>query len=154
MTMFERSKARFSLRLFLASPLVAVGLFGTGAASAQTTPTPTAAQMEVFKNLPPDQQRMILQQMQGGSSKAKTSSKSTEPGAVTTVTPKELSAAEQEKALEALREPRLRAGDTIVIELAIRAPGEDDRAQSIAEEKKKKELEKAQAQAKLAETTK
>jgi protein involved in polysaccharide export with SLBB domain len=152
--MFERSKARFSLRLFLASALVAVGLFGTGAASAQTTPTPTAAQMEVFKNLPPDQQRMILQQMQGGSSKAKTSSKSTEPGAVTTVTPKELSAAEQEKALEALREPRLRAGDTIVIELAIRAPGEDDLAQSIAEEKKKKELEKAQAQAKLAETTK
>ena len=52
--MFERSKARFSLRLFLASALVAVGLFGTGAARAQTTPTPTAAQMEVFKNLPPE----------------------------------------------------------------------------------------------------
>jgi protein involved in polysaccharide export with SLBB domain len=152
--MFERSKARFSLRPLLVSALVAAGLMGTGIAGAQTTPTPTAAQMEVFKNLPPDQQRMILQQMQGGSGKTKSTSKTTEPGAVTTVTPKELTAAEQEKALEALREPRLRAGDTIVIELAIRAPGEDDLAQSIAEEKKKKELEKAQAQAKLAETTK
>jgi protein involved in polysaccharide export with SLBB domain len=152
--MFERSKRRFSLRLLLASALVAAGLLVAGTAGAQTAPTPTAAQMEVFKNLPPDQQRMILQQMQGGSAKTKSSTKTTEPGAVTTVTPKELSAAEQEKALEALREPRLRAGDTIVIEIAVRAPGEDDLAQSIAEEKKKKEFEKAQAQAKLADTTK
>jgi protein involved in polysaccharide export with SLBB domain len=152
--MFERSKTRSPLRRLLASALVAAGLLLAGAAGAQTTPTPTAAQMEVFKNLPPDQQRMILQQMQGGSAKSKTTTKTAEPGAVSTVMPKELSAAEQEKALEALREPRLRAGDTIVIELAIRAPGEDDLAQSIAEEKKKKEMEKAQAQAKLAETTK
>lgn len=152
--MFERSKTRSPLRRLLASALVAAGLLLAGAAGAQTTPTPTAAQMEVFKSLPPDQQRMILQQMQGGSAKSKTTTKTAEPGAVSTVMPKELSAAEQEKALEALREPRLRAGDTIVIELAIRAPGEDDLAQSIAEEKKKKEMEKAQAQAKLAETTK
>ena len=40
-------------------------VLGAPAAQAQsTTQTPTAAQMEVFKNLPPDQQRMIMQQLQ------------------------------------------------------------------------------------------
>ncbi len=153
--MFERSKASFLLRLILLAALLVPGLCAIDAARAQTTATPTAAQMEVFKNLPPDQQRMILQQMQTGSGGAKgATKKSQEPGAVTTVTPKELTAAEQEKALEALREPRLRAGDTIVIEIAVRAPGEDDLAQSIAEEKKKKELEKVQSQAKLTDQAK
>jgi protein involved in polysaccharide export with SLBB domain len=136
--------------------VAAVLVIGAPVAQSQTTSTttPTAAQMEVFKSLPPDQQRAIMQQIKGSSAaKGKQTSKTETPAVSVLPTTQELTPAEQQRALEALREPRLRAGDTVVIEIAVRTPGEDDLAQSIADEKKKKDLEKAQAQAKITDTT-
>jgi protein involved in polysaccharide export with SLBB domain len=125
-------------------------------AQAQTA-TPTQAQIDAYKNLPPDQQKAILQQFQksGGTTKSTQQKKQPlETPAYPAETKKELTTAEEQAALAALREPRLSGGDTVIVEIAVRAPGEDDLAQSIAEEKKKKELEKAQAQAKVTDTTK
>ena len=110
--------------------------------------------MEVFKNLPADQQRMIMQQLQKSGTGKGTQQKKTDTASVIPATQKELTAAEQQEALARLQEPRLSAGDTVIIEVAIRAPGEDDLAQSMAEEKRKKDLEKAQAQAKVTDPTK
>ena len=127
--------------------LVSLGLGAPRAQAQSTTQTPTAAQMEVFKNLPPDQQRMIMQQLQKSGTGKGTQQKKADTGSVIPATQKELTAAEQQEALARRQEPRLRSGDTVIIEVAIRAPGEDDLAQSIAEEKRRKDLEKAQAQA-------
>jgi len=110
--------------------------------------------MEAFKNLPPDQQRMIMQQLQKSGTAKGAQQKKTDTASVIPSTQKELTAVEQQEALARLQEPRLSAGDTVIIEVAIRAPGEDDLAQSIAEEKRRKDLEKAQAQAKVTDPTK
>ena len=134
--------------------VVSLGLGAPGAAAQSTTQTPTAAQMEVFKNLPPDQQRMIMQQLQRSVPGKGTQQKKTDAASLMPATQKELTAAEQQEALARLQEPRLGAGDTVIIEVAVRAPGEDDLAQSMAEEKRKKDLEKAQAQAKATDPTK
>ncbi len=137
--------------------LTAALMIGAPVAQSQTTTTttPTAAQMEVFKSLPPDQQRAIMQQIKGSSAAKGKQTSTTETPAVSVLpTTQELTPAEQQRVLEALREPRLRAGDTVVIEIAVRTPGEDDLAQSIADEKKKKDFEKAAAQAKVTDTAK
>ena len=54
--------------------------------------------------------------------------------------------AETEAAFTAEGDARLRGGDTVLIELSIRPKGEDDLEKSIAEEKRKKELEQAAAE--------
>jgi protein involved in polysaccharide export with SLBB domain len=106
--------------------------------------TPSAAQMEIFNSLPPDQQKAILQQLQkSGSGKGKSATqKKTETGSSDGEPRKAVMSAEEQAAVFAeMSEPRLRGGDTVIVEVAIRAPGEDDLAKSIAEEKRKKELE-------------
>ena len=91
---------------------VSLGLGAPRAQAQSTTPTPTAAQMEVFKNLPADQQRMIMQQLQKSGTGKGTQQKKTDTAAVIPATQKELTAAEQQEALARLQEPRLGAGDT------------------------------------------
>ena len=150
--MASRLLSRIVLTAVATLSLGASLLLVTPGAGAQTR-TPSAAELEAFKSLPPDQQKMILQQFQkSGGSKSSQQQKKTDTPAVTTLPTKELTAAEQQQALEALRAPRLSGGDTVVIEIAIRDPGEDDLAQSIADEKRKKEL--AQAQTKVTDSTK
>lgn len=152
--MVSTTRSRMARIAYTALWLAAAFIVGAPVAQGQTSPTPTAAQMEAFKNLPPDQQRAILQQIKGGSgAKGQQTSKTDTPAVSVLPATQELTPAEQERALEALREPRLRAGDTVVVEIAVRSPGEDDLAQSIADDKKKKDLEKAQAQAKMTDTT-
>lgn len=151
--------ARLGLRAVLNAcvALVLTAVVGAPVVLAQTqTSTPTQAQIDAYKSLPPDQQKAILQQFQksGGTLKGTTQKKGYETPAFPSETKKELTTAEEQAALASLREPRLGAGDTVVVEIAIREPGEDDLAQSIAEEKKKKELEKAAAQAKVTDPTK
>ena len=121
--------------------LAVVAVLGVTPVLAQT---PSAAQMEIFNSLPPDQQKAILQQLQkSGSGKGKsTAQKKTETGS-TDAEPRKavMSTEEQAAAFAAMSEPRIRGGDTVIVEVAIRAPGEDELAKSIAEEKRKKELE-------------
>jgi polysaccharide biosynthesis/export protein len=149
--MFARLRLRALLGPGAVLALVIVTALGVPIASAQTSSAPTQAQIDAYKSLPPDQQKALLQQYQkaGGTTKSTTQKKGYETPVLPTELKKELTSPEEQAALAALREPRLSGGDTVIIEIAVRAPGEDDLAQSIAEEKKKKDLEKAQAQAKL-----
>src|SRR5262245_2632524 len=56
----------------VAAILVAVGLFLSSPATAQT-PTPTADQLELLKNLTPEQREAIMQQVLGGGGGSSTS---------------------------------------------------------------------------------
>jgi protein involved in polysaccharide export with SLBB domain len=153
--MVSRLRTRVAGIATAALVLMALAVPWAPLVQAQTT-APTAAQIEAYKSLPPEQQKAILQQFQkSGGARAGTQQKKLESSAPVIAEPqKQLTAAEEQAALAALREPRLSAGDTVIVEVAIRAPGEDDLAQSIAEDKRRKDLEKAQAQAKAADTTK
>src|SRR5512137_2803557 len=62
--------------------LVALGLGAPRALAQSATQTPTAAQMEVFKNLPADQQRMIMQQLQKSGTGKGTQQKKTDTAPV------------------------------------------------------------------------
>jgi protein involved in polysaccharide export with SLBB domain len=121
---FARSASAIRPRLGLAT----IALFTwlallTGPASpaaAQSTSTPTAGQLEVFRNLPPDQQRMILEQMSKGSTgrgrvpdRQVDFPETTEPRAA---------AGEETADTERLRErkPRLQSNDTVVLDVAVR----------------------------------
>lgn len=82
----------------------------------------TADQMRVFQSLPPEQQQEILQKL----GEQKVEEHAPAPAAPTLVPKSGDASAELLQALEA--EPRLRAGDTILLTVA--TPGEFDRARS------------------------
>ncbi len=130
---------------------VAVGILALAGSLLQAPPalaqarTPTSAQLDAFRNLTPEQQRAVLEQLQKGSSAGETRDKTLEFPATTEPKPVREDA-EAEAAFTAEGDARLRGGDTVLIELSIRPKGEDDLEKSIAEEKRKKELEQAAAE--------
>jgi len=107
--------------------------------------TPTSAQLDAFRNLTPEQQRAVLEQLQKGGSTGETRDQTLEFPATTEPKPVRTDA-ETEAAFTAEGDARLRGGDTVLIELSIRPKGEDDLEKSIAEEKRKKELEQTAAE--------
>lgn len=96
------------------SGLAALGLLATGLVTPLESlgQTPTPAQMEVFRNLPPDQQQQILEQI--GESRGTTAQPAAPSAALPTSQPKMDEATR--KLLESFEEtPRLRAGDSLLL---------------------------------------
>ena len=79
--------------------------------------TPTAEQMAIFQNLPPDQQRAILEQMQRGSTSTGTQSTTTPLEFPQSVLPRDV---RTPTVLPFDGIPRIAAGDSIVIEIQVR----------------------------------
>jgi polysaccharide biosynthesis/export protein len=105
-------------------------LFATGLATAQV---PTAEQMEIFRNLPPDQQQAILEAMGGGSSTTGSSAVRRDkalqqPSTVRPRDPFDESDRFGEDpwqfpgGMEARREVRIRGLDTVLLDIAVEEP--------------------------------
>src|SRR5215510_6897518 len=90
---------------------------GVVRAQSQNVPTPTAEQLEILRNLPPEQRDAIIEQVLGGSRQGadRTDRKLTFPQ---TVMPR--SAQEELRARQFEIEPRLHAEDTVLLLLEIR----------------------------------
>lgn len=120
---------RFSFRHLV------VGLVGVFAVGFQTqAQTPSPDQIEIFRNLPPDQQQSILESMNRGSSDSGTSTRSDrELEFPRVVRPRKLGEEEQEYGPDGRPLPsRLKGGDTILLGLEIRqyqrkAPEDEER---------------------------
>lgn len=148
--MFSSTLQRLTLSAALGALLAALALVSPQPAVAQAR-TPTASELDLFRNLTPEQQRTVLEQLQKsgrGSTGAKTLDfpATTEPKA-----PGAEPAGDAAFSVEG--EARLGGGDTVLIELSIRPKGEDDLEKSIAEEARKKELEAAAAERRDATST-
>ena len=108
---------RQGLAAGLWATLIALALAAMPAAAQQA---PTQAQINAFKSLPPEQQQELLKQLGVGSAVATTPA----PAAVTapTLQPKEGTVDATGQALPAAPlvevEPRLRAGDTLILDVA------------------------------------
>lgn len=144
--MVSSTGRRLSRVVGKAAVLVIAGMMlHTPPVAAQAARTPTSTELDAFRNLTPEQQRAVLEQLQKGGKSGEARDKQLEFPATTE--PKPVRAdAESEAAFTAEGEARLRGGDTVLIELSIRPKGEDDLEKSIAEEKRKKELEQAAAE--------
>lgn len=92
-------------------------------AAAQGTAAPTAGQLEVFRSLPPDQQRMLMEQMTRGSQGRRTD----RPLEFPETSEPRPAAREgvEESAFERGDQLRLRGGDLLVIDVAVRRVDED-----------------------------
>ncbi|MEI2790787.1 MAG: SLBB domain-containing protein [Steroidobacteraceae bacterium] len=125
--------------------------------------TPSAAQMEAFQNLTPEQQQAILEQM-GGSGQTGTVRRDRDVTAPETVRPRtpgdkdEAADADQEEVPAELgmpgmtaklpREPRIRASDTVLIEAKLRPAAplvENERSTEKKKERSKEETARLQA---------
>jgi protein involved in polysaccharide export with SLBB domain len=112
--------------LTLALVALAVALAGAVLpAAVHAQQTPSASQIEAYKNLPPDQQRAIFEQMMKGSRGATQAEKLEFPATTRPKTGQEALDAEEEDLLRE-RIPRLRGGDTVVLDVAIREPDDDE----------------------------
>lgn len=132
--------------------VMAGGLAWTPPVAAQSR-TPTSTELDAFRNLTPEQQRAVLEQLQkGGRTGAGSQDRPLEFPATTEPKPARPDA-EAEAAFTTTGEARLRGGDTVLIELSIRPKGEDDLEKSIAEEARKQELERAAAEKRDAPAT-
>lgn len=78
--------------------------------------TPSASQIETFRNLPPDQQQAIIEAMGGGARSGVTVTDSPIDMPVTTK-PRSTTDARERERMTAEGEPRLAAGDTVILEL-------------------------------------
>ena len=87
--------------------------------------TPTAQQMEMFRNLPPDQQQAILNAIGGGASAGSTSAEQGLETPQTTSPRVARDAGERERSADG--EPRLATGDTLIVELELLQIEGDDR---------------------------
>lgn len=100
-----------------------VSIAGVSPVSAQT---PTAEQIEMFRNLPQEQQQSILQSMRGGSQSTSGTAAERTDGRMQfpqTVRPREKRLDDEEEVLGADGRPvpaRLKAGDTVLLGLEIR----------------------------------
>ncbi len=94
-------------------------LFGSVGAVAQTS-SPTAGQVETFRNLSPEQQQAVIEAMGAGGGNAGSGVTRTDPSLASplTVTPK-LTVGGIERELTVDGQPRLAAGDTLIIELEL-----------------------------------
>ena len=100
--------------------MLAAMLFGSAGAVAQS-PTPTAGQIDTFKNMSPEQQQAVLEAMgAGGGANAGSGVTRSDPALASplTVTPK-FTVGGTERELAADGQPRLAAGDTLIIELEL-----------------------------------
>lgn len=90
--------------------------------------TPSAAQMEAFKNLPADQQQAILEEINGGTSsdvrrdRDLISPETVRPKSVEGATDREATGTEDdmERRPREPREPRIRGNDTVLLEIEVR----------------------------------
>lgn len=87
----------------------------TGSAAISQSSSPTPEQLETFQNLSPEQQRSILEAM-GSGSRSGTTSTDERLKSPATVVPKG-PAVEDERRLSPDGEPRLAAGDSLIVEL-------------------------------------
>jgi protein involved in polysaccharide export with SLBB domain len=107
----------------LAALLVLVGAFGPAQDAAAQTPS--AAQMEAFKNLPPEQQQAILEEMGGGASSGVrrdrdlSTPETVRPRSIEGATGRDATGAADEMELRP-REPRIRGNDTVLLEIEIK----------------------------------
>lgn len=108
------------------SVLVVVSLLvGLGAAPAVISQTPTTEQVEAFQNLTPEQQRTVLEAMGSGSGQSGTTRTDQRIQTPPTVLPRS-TADERLRNLTPDGEPRLAAGDTLIVELEpLMSEGED-----------------------------
>jgi len=125
--------------------LVLAGAVAFAPPAAAQARSPTAAEIEAFRKLPAEQQKAVLERLgKTGAGMTGTQEKSLETPS--TLEPKSREDVDWLSAFSAEGEPRLRGGDTVLIELSIRPKGEGDLEKSIAEEKRKRELEQAAAE--------
>jgi polysaccharide biosynthesis/export protein len=120
---FVRGRGSRAGTALLATLFVLVAAFGpVRHVSAQT---PSAAEVEAFKNLPPDQQQAILEQMGGGTQNGVrrdrdlSSPETVRPRSVEGATGRDVTGTTDEMELRP-REPRIRGNDTVLLEIEIR----------------------------------
>jgi protein involved in polysaccharide export with SLBB domain len=95
------------------------------------TRSSTASQAETFRNLTPEQQKAVLEQLGTGTAGGRRDEPLEFPSTMTSKAARD--AAEEKAAFEVEREPEFKPGDTVVIEVSIRPRGEDDFEKSLAE---------------------
>jgi polysaccharide export outer membrane protein len=113
-----------SLRLF-PCVILAVLWWCTGVSHAQTTPTPTPEQLEIFNSMTPEQQRAILESMTSGSGSIPTDGTRDDDLPTETVRPGTSKALEDWLLKQQeLEEPTIRGGDTVLVRPVVKAPAE------------------------------
>jgi polysaccharide biosynthesis/export protein len=134
----------------VAAALFLVAAEGALAATGSTqTPSATqSAQLEIFRNLPPDQQQAILKEMGKGARKVQPDRKLQFPP---TTEPKPPEGA-GEAAFEKAREPQIKGNDTIVLDVAVRAVDEDVFPPEVPEKTKEEREQQAAERAQAKET--
>jgi polysaccharide export outer membrane protein len=85
--------------------------------------TPTSSQIDIFRNLPPDQQRLLLEQMKKGSRGVQPDRQVDFP--VTSQPKPPTGEGQEDAALLQEREPRLSGNDTVILDVAVRAADEE-----------------------------
>ena len=130
--MHERSDRRLSRRVAaLAAAVGVLALLVVAGAGAQNSAASGAqVQSDIFRNLPPDQQKSILEQMRrGGVAKPKRDQLE-----FPTVEKPKKEAGEEEEGYDEFghqREPKLRKGDTVVLDVLVRFPDDTPDQQSL-----------------------
>ena len=119
-------RLNFSGRLFGSVAAVACLLVGGTVVPVADAQTPTAEQMEMFQNLPPEQQQAIMESMGGGDPSRPTDRVRSDRQLKfpQTVRPRSRDgsqdADEDTDTLMGVREPRFKGDDTVLLSLGIR----------------------------------
>jgi protein involved in polysaccharide export with SLBB domain len=104
-------------------------LLPVGTAAAQSQPS-VSAQAEIFRSLPPDQQRAIARELGGGAARSQSRSAAGADPQDPTLRRQDAVRDEEREAQGGVetrpRLPRLRGGDTVVIDLWLRDPEDED----------------------------
>jgi protein involved in polysaccharide export with SLBB domain len=122
-----------SIALIAGATIAGLALYaGIGAGAQNTTSSAAQTQSDIFSNLPPDQQKAILEQMRrGGVSKGKRD-KLEFP---TVEKPrKEATDEESEDNGDRFRIPKLKKGDTVVLDVSVRFPDDTPNQQMLDKE--------------------
>jgi polysaccharide biosynthesis/export protein len=115
----EKHLEGFGNRPLLGALLAVVMLLaGLGSAQQVAAQSPSADQMETFRNLTPEQQRALLEAMGSGSGEFRGSRSDQRLETPSTVSPRSVGEA-RERSLSPDGEPRLAAGDTLIVELEL-----------------------------------
>jgi polysaccharide export outer membrane protein len=113
----EVIRNRSASRVVLAMVVLAFGL-GLGQQASSQAQAPSAEQAEMFRNLSPEQQRTILEAMTSGGSQSGTTRTDKRFETPSTILPRAVGD-ERERNLSPDGEPRLGAGDTLIIEFEL-----------------------------------